>query len=334
MLDRRRRLSLAGLFLPLTFLLGGVSRTLHAPGAVRQPFALKVIAFNTHLLPQIALGLAGNRGQSAYRAQAIGERLAGYDLVGLSEVFDNDRRHELIGSLQQASGDAFHQVWYPRPRGGGFANSGLLLLSRFPIESQHLLTYRHASRFLTHGFRADSFASKGAIHARIRLGGEPAVLVDCFLTHLESRSAAARARQLDDLARFIAEHASSERPAMLMGDLNVAADFPIAAGGDVDSPYEQMLATLCSSGVDWIDIWPALGHGPGGTSVPEKEHGGRRIDYVFVSAPSRAASHALRPRRVAVERFIDPQVTAGTLSDHAAVECLLEWQPGGAAAAK
>lgn len=336
MLDRQSRLSLVGLFLPLLLLLGGVSRPHHAPASARQPLELKVIAFNTHLLPRIALGLAGNRGQGACRAQAIGTRLARYDLVGLSEVFDDERRTELIGRLQQVSGDAFHQVWYPRPRGGGFANSGLLLLSRFPIESHHLLTYRHASRFLTHGFRADSFASKGAIHARIRLGGEPAALVDCFLTHLESRSAAARARQLEDLARFIAEHSSPERPAILMGDLNVAADFPIEAGEHGEhgeSPYVRLLATLRSSGVDWNDVWSALDNRAGGTSAPETEHGGRRIDYVFVSAPCRAASHALRPKRVAVERFIDPQLAEGTLSDHAVVECLLEWQPGNSAAA-
>ncbi len=317
MLLRRAGLPLFALFLPFSLLLGSVSR--------QPPLKLKIIAFNTHLLPRIALRIAGRRGQGPYRAQAIGRRLANYDVVGLSEVFDGERRSELIGSLQQASGNAFNAVWYGRPRGRAFTNSGLLFLSRYPVESQHLITFRHASRFLTHGFRADAFAAKGAIHARITLGDDPPQAIDCFLTHLDSRSASARAGQLGDLVRFIAAHASPQRPAILMGDFNIAADFPLEpSGASHGSLYQQLLTALAVSGIDWIDVWPSLGSGPGGTSAATEEQGGRRIDYVFVSAGNASAACAMRPTRIAVERFYDPRVAEGSLSDHAAVECDFE----------
>jgi endonuclease/exonuclease/phosphatase family metal-dependent hydrolase len=317
MLLRRTGLPLFALFLPFSLLLTTVSR---------QPqFRLKIVAFNTHLLPRIALGIAGRRGQGPYRAQAIGHRLASYDVLGLCEVFDGERRSELIGSLQQASGKAFNAVWYGRPRGRAFTNSGLLFLSRYPVESHHLITYRHASRFLTHGFRADAFAAKGAIHARIKLSDSPRQPIDCFLTHLDSRSASARAGQIDDLVRFIALHASPQRPAILMGDFNIAADFPLESPGATrGSLYQQLLAALTASGIDWIDVWPSLQSGPGGTSAATEEQGGRRIDYVFVSAGNASAACAMRPTRIAVERFYDPRVAEGSLSDHAAVECDFE----------
>ncbi len=189
------------------------------------------------------------------------------------------------------------------------------------------MTYRDASRFISHGFRADGFAAKGVLHARIRLGDAPGESLDCFLTHLESRSAPARKSQLEELARFIAAHASTERPAVLLGDLNIAADYPpCPAKGVSASPYQELLAALASSGLAWIDVWPSLDSGAGGTSEPLDERGGRRIDYVFISAAHDSARNSLRPTSANVERFLDDKVKEGSLSDHAAVVCELEIQ--------
>ena len=73
-----------------------------------------------------------------------------------------------------------------------------------------------------------------------------------------------------------------------------------------------------------IDLWPAIGQGYGGTSDQIREEGGRRIDYIFVLNPLRDAP-TLRPKNVAVNRFLDPKVVA--LSDHSAVEAELIWTP-------
>ncbi|HVX62340.1 MAG TPA: endonuclease/exonuclease/phosphatase family protein [Pirellulales bacterium] len=289
--------------------------------------SLRIVAFNTHLLPGIALQVAGHRGQAAYRAEAIGRRLADYDLAGLCEVFDAQRRDELIGGAATAAPRAFTSLWFPKPRGRSLTNSGLLLLSRLPIEASHLLTYRDASRFISHGFRADGFAAKGVLHARLRLGDAPGELLDCFLTHLESRSAPARKSQVEELARFIAAHASLERPAVLMGDLNIAADYPLRPNKQTAaSPYQELLAALESTGLEWIDVWPSLQSDAGGTNEPLDVRGGRRIDYIFISAAQASARCSLRPTKVRVERFLDDKVKEGSLSDHAAVVCELEIQ--------
>jgi endonuclease/exonuclease/phosphatase family metal-dependent hydrolase len=289
----------------------------------RQSTTLRVIAFNTHLLPAVALAIAGHRSQGDYRSRAIGRRMTDFDIVGLCEVFDEASREQLIDAVRANSADSFAALWYPKPRGRGLTNSGLLLLSRLPIEEHHLLTYRHASRFLTDGFKAEGLAAKGAIHARLKFGDAAGESMDCFLTHLESRSSAARERQLEELARFIAEHAERNRPAILLGDLNVAADIPNREmAGAADSPYQRMLATLRTADLEFIDVWPTLQLEAGGTSDPLAEDGGRRIDYCFVSAPN-GGSASLRPMSVNVERFLDSHLAEGSLSDHAAVECEL-----------
>lgn len=281
----------------------------------REAITFRGLAWNTHLLPRIGERFAGKRSRSDYRATGIGSAVAEYDLVGLCEVFDTAYRQSLIDAAQSQSHDAFQVLWTPKPAGRGWTGSGLLLLSRFPIESHHALTYTHASQFAAHGFRADSFAAKGALHARLRLSERPVISIDCFLTHLESRSDAARSQQLEELAQFIGEHADQNRPALLLGDLNVPGDDQVDAK-DTSSPYGKLLSILSQTGTKWIDAWSVAGHGHGGTSEPLDEKGGRRIDYVFVSA---ARDQRIRVLDAEVLRFLDQEVPEGSLSDHSGV---------------
>ena len=313
---RKTYLSLMTLFLALGGLLFAVRRC-QSPS---RTFRLRIATLNTHLLPHVGEAFASNRGQSEYRAGKIGRWSNDYDLVGLCEVFDDGHRQSLLDAAQSASFDA---LWTPKPPGAQFANSGLVLLTRFPIVVHHAITYEHASRFLTHGFRADAFAAKGALHARILVCRQPLLLADCFLTHLESRSGVARARQLEDLARFIAEHGSADRAAILLGDLNVPAD-PPQGSSPSNSEYGRLLAALRASGLPWGDVWPHAGRGPAGTSDPLTEDGGQRIDYIFFSPLRSAGSSPWRPIRAHALRLLDDKVQEGSLSDHAAVDCEAE----------
>lgn len=287
------------------------------------PLKLKVLTYNTHLLPRVGEPFASRRGRGDYRATMIGRRAAMYDLVGLCEVFDPRYRQKLIDSIQAEVGGKYHVVWTKKPPGIAFANSGLLLLSRFAIEEHHAITYTEASRFSTHGFRADAFAAKGAIHARLRLRAKPALRLDCFLTHLESRAAPARAAQLRQLAEFIREHAGDGRPALLMGDLNVPAR--IGSSAVSDSPYSQLMDALALTGIKLRDAWVPDGRGAGGTSNPMSEDGGNRIDYLWVTCePAGAEPPAVGD--VEVMGFLDSEVPEGSLSDHSGVSCSLEFQ--------
>lgn len=129
---------------------------------------VRLLFFNTHLLPTIAQTVAGHRGQDDYRTAAIANQLDRYDLVGLCEVFESRRREEIIRVLQQNSRNAFHAIEQPKPWGRHLIGSGLLLLSRYPIVGEpHFLTYQDASRVLTSGWKADGFAAKVVIDCAV-----------------------------------------------------------------------------------------------------------------------------------------------------------------------
>jgi endonuclease/exonuclease/phosphatase family metal-dependent hydrolase len=316
----RREALLASLAAVGVLRIAPVSRAQELLPPVNAAAPVRLFFYNTHLLPGIAQTIAGHRGQDEYRTAAIAAKLHRYDLIGLCEVFESDRRREIIRIAQQDSRNAFRAIEQPKPWGRHFIGSGLLMLSRYPIEGEpHFITYRHASRIVTNGWKADGFAAKGAIHARLRLREYPAAYADCFLTHLESVSAKARAEQVKELAGFIAEHASLDRPAILMGDLNVAADFP-ASGGAPDSEYLRLANSLTYGAQRLVDLWPIFHAGRGGTSDALAQEDCRRIDYVFISPPQ-LTGPTVEPLSIRVEPFLDEKVKQGSLSDHAALEC-------------
>jgi endonuclease/exonuclease/phosphatase family metal-dependent hydrolase len=298
----------------------GIAQELFLLPPVAATAPVRLLFFNTHLLPAIAQTLAGHRGQDDYRTAAIAAQLDRYDLIGLCEVFESRRRQEIIHILQQNSHHAFHAIEQSKPWGRHLIGSGLLLLSRYRIVGEpHFLTYKDASRVLTNGWKADGFAAKGAIHAQLRLSEHPPAHVDCFLTHLESVSSSARGEQIKELAGFIAAHASPDRPAILMGDLNVTADYPLTAPSTA-TEYGQLTSALLYGQERFVDLWPAFHAERGGTSDALALENARRIDYVFLSPPT-SMGPMLAPTEIRVEPFLDAKVKQGSLSDHAGVAC-------------
>ncbi len=291
------------------------------PAGIATPSAdLRMLFFNTHLLPGIAQTIAGRRGQDDYRTGAIAAQLLRYDTVGLCEVFEAGRREEIIRTVEEASGNAYSWVHSPAPSGRSLVCGGLLLLTRHAIEGKpHFITYAAASRIYNSGIRADGLSAKGAIHARLRTRTEPGFVFGCFLTHLESVSPKARALQVEELGKFIAEHSSPERPMILMGDLNVEADYPANAGPG-DSEYRQLVGALRYGGQPLVDLWPAMHTERGGTSNALANGECRRIDYVFVSPPQAQAQTMIEPRALRVAPFLDVNIDEGSLSDHAGLE--------------
>ena len=110
-----------------------------------------------------------------------------------------------------------------------------------------------------YGLRADGFAAKGVIHARIALHAEvndnkddkdrknhkePAKKVentlDVFVTHLEARDAAIREQQYVELADFIKKTSDRSCPMLLMGDINTAG-MP-EQRSDPNSQYSKLMA--------------------------------------------------------------------------------------------
>jgi endonuclease/exonuclease/phosphatase family metal-dependent hydrolase len=278
--------------------------------------SFRVLFFNTHLLPTIAQCVAGHRGQADYRTEAIASRLCAYDIIGLCEVFESRRREEIVRIVSQASGSAYQWVESPKPKGRHLIGGGLMLLSRLAIEgAPHVMTYSQASRPLTRGLKADGFAAKGALHVRLQLPGAPGGAIDCFLTHLESVCPIARAAQIIELADFIRAFSAPDRLALLMGDMNVAAEFPAAA--HTEGEYSQLTKALSRSGASLFDAWPAA-HGERGGTRDALAHGNcDRIDYMFISQPVAPRTARLNIVDLRIDPFLDARVAEGSLSDHA-----------------
>jgi endonuclease/exonuclease/phosphatase family metal-dependent hydrolase len=285
---------------------------------------LRVIAYNVQFLPGLA-ALANKRPEPEYRAETIGKLMTQYDIIGLNELFDDKPKELLLAEIEKAWGDRANIVVSPKIQDNRFTG-GLAIISRLPFLETNVHTYTQSSSPEKYGFSADGFATKGILHVRISVSSQAQSpeAIDVFVTHMEAREPAIRPSQYAELAEFIRQHGSPGRPAILMGDFNTRGGE--AEMVDENSAYSLMLRKFRAAQPEsqLLDLWPAIGQGPGGTSDQIREDGGRRIDYIFLLNPKREAP-TLQPRHVAVNRFLDPRVVA--LSDHSAVEAELIWQP-------
>jgi endonuclease/exonuclease/phosphatase family metal-dependent hydrolase len=254
------------------------------------------------------------RGDGEYRVEEQVKRLMCYDIVGLNEIFHEPRRKELLDFFQQAWGSEFHCVMPdPQDRSSFGLDSGLVFLSRFPIVESHTLVFGNDSTFRDNGLLNDGFAKKGAIHARVQT---QSTLIDCFLTHLESKVEVLRNEQYMKLAAFIREHSRADVPVLVLGDFNTIGDQ--ADVDNKDSAYHRMCADLSTARDNWFDMGLMSNRAQWGTRDSDQASGGNRIDYIFLSNPT--SKNHLEPAKCRSLRFADPHV--GFLSDHCAVEAV------------
>ncbi|MBX7164976.1 MAG: endonuclease/exonuclease/phosphatase family protein [Pirellulales bacterium] len=290
-------------------------------GPARAAEPVRAISYNVQFLPSLA-SIANKRGNTKYRAAELGRKLAVYDIVGLQEVFDDAPRNLLLAGLKQAWGDAYAEAVHPRPADGRF-NGGLAIATRLPILAWHATYYTKSSQPKEYGLRADGFAAKGVLHARIARSAERRdEFVDVFITHLEAAADELRPSQYKELAAFIAEHHDPAHPMLVMGDFNTHGN--PADQDDATSAYHQVLTDMRGAApkLRLVDLWPTLhGRELGGTNEQESTEIGNRIDYIFLANP--VTAELLRPRAVRVNPFPDEKTKF--LSDHSAVEADLEW---------
>lgn len=279
---------------------------------------LRVLTYNVQHLP---LDILNKRGSGAHRVQRQVEKFANYDIIALNEVFRHARRRELIDSMKQVWGDDFHAVMPDQEDVTVFGlDSGLLLLTRFPILESHTLTFGNDSLIRERGPIADGYAKKGELHARIGYRSPAGVAcdIDCFATHLESVDASKREVQYSLLSGFIKKHAGPRNPILLLGDFNT-----LGGAREVDdqgSAYSRLRKCLGAIRPGWSDLGEAADSDSHGTSNSDLSSGGVRIDYIFLANSNLGIS--LVPRNAAVQRFPDPLVSF--LSDHCAVEAEFE----------
>ena len=283
---------------------------------------LRVITYNVQFLPE-PVSSQNKRAHPDYRARRIAREVSRYDIVGLQETFHPKYRKLIVDQTRRAWNGTLRQVVSPTPP-GFFTSGGLLLLTRLPLSDSSSMVFANYSRPADYGLRADGFAAKGVLHARIaRCKDEPDNFIDVFVTHLEARADRLRPAQYQELANFVKKTSDPNRPMLLMGDLNTEGQS--AFQNDPQSQYSDLLRRLNEArpngGV--VDLWTRLrGQARGGTTEQESEAIGKRIDYIFLGNPS--APHVqLTPLAIDVQLFQDSKVIA--LSDHNAVAAELEW---------
>lgn len=229
--------------------------------------SVKVLSYNLNALPFGATLFATGQGQYAsQRLRAFARRIAPesggspvpnrpetptrpdeehFDVLALQEVFSTPalpwlcHQRMLVRMLEQrgfrwvvsSPQPGIRRVLFSRQ----WTDSGLLILSRYPIEESHWLEFTHR------GISLDAGAAKGALHARIRIGDRRVHVFNCHLqaTHTNAPKsgahgavggdaaaayAAIRLEQLRELVSFVEEWSGSDTfPVLITGDFNIDA---------------------------------------------------------------------------------------------------------------
>lgn len=282
------------------------------------PASVSLLTLNCGLLRIGALGRA-----LLEPAPFIAERLAALpaalrevdaDIVALQEIYKTAHKRAVMRALA----DRWPHADYPRGRPPHKLDSGLLVLSRFPMPAARFHPFRDAPRdekFFVHRgafetvHETPGFGSLRLLSFHTTAGG----------TRHDPESAAAdaiRARQIDTILD-LAERGAGEAAALLIGDLNAGPPVSmdnyrqVTARGYADLFAEGAGAAAAASAVTWDSQQPLNRRGPHNHQRPQ------RIDHIFLKRAW------LRRWRVAEARIVltEPVVpVAGegrvTVADH------------------
>ena len=231
----------------------------HRPSPTTSDEVLSVIAYNVYLLPSYVRNIPfmGERFALAQeeRAALIPRFLAPYDVVILSEAYDDGARATLLAGLRAQGfryatrilgaacraasrcekGAVYEQpLTEEAPRGGEGdtwfgEDGGVLIASRHPIGAAKELVYADC-------VESDCNAAKGFVYARIDKGGTRYHVIG---THAQfgwdAEKRTAKAAQFRAIRQFIEEHSGipREEPIIVGGDFNVLRhSFDILLGDD------------------------------------------------------------------------------------------------------
>ena len=300
------------------------------PGAARGPVIapygpVRVLVYNVKMLPWPAGDTVADRRRIRLIARAILAEAPRYDVVCLTEVFNETLREELMELLAEAYP---HQVVRCEAEADLRQDSGLCLLSRFSFRRAAGRDLCAFTAFpLAWTWTADMLAAKGVLGVPLDLGEGRDLWI--FLTHLQAdpdavgEFEAVRAEQLGWIRAFMGRclvggEPGRTRAALLVGDLNVVADSPEygrmkALLGDPRDAHDEVHAG--EVGYTWD---------PGDNSLLEGvDAPGQRLDYALIFDRLLSADGStwtelatLHVEDCAVRRYRDRD---GDYSDHHAV---------------
>lgn len=245
------------------------------------------------------------------RMQAIGEGFGRWqaDVIALQEVWTEDAREILAAAGRRAG---YPALWH---REAAFGGSGLMVLSRLPIVSQHFTRYRLAG-LPQRPFHGDYYSGKGFVSLELATALGPVHLVD---THLHANYSGPeerdeyrgiRASQAIELA---AAARSIRGPVFALGDFNTReGEVPYAILRDIGG-LRDVAASLDRRQATCLSPHP----------YRPTRAGEARIDLILARGGG-----GLAVRDISIERVFDEPLDfegqPGAYSDHAGVLATLE----------
>lgn len=272
-------------------------------GSVPRPMRLRVVSLNVWALPAPVGRHVGERVDLILRDLPALD----CDVALFQEVWRDEVREEMRAGGRAAG--LPHCWWLPGPARGG---SGLLALSRWPIEDPHF------RRFTLCGIpqridQMDYYSGKGIARFTVRPDGRPLVLCN---THLHARYAGLEVEddyighRAAEIVEIADELRSIREPVVAVGDFNLR---------DVSPEYRLLIGMT-----GLVDVAAQLGE-KRPTSILDNAWrrlrgsvSESRIDYVFGRSGTREGITPVAAKRV----FDTPVEVAGrtrAYSDHAGV---------------
>ena len=187
-----------------------------------RPKHLKALQYNVFWRPEFS-----HIGREEYlreRMEQTVDRIVedGYDLVGIEEAWQlgSDLVDDFVKLLRERGYKYIVSGELPGLFTRLCLDSGLLLISKYPIVAYDAMTY-------VDSYKIDYIYGKGALYGRVNVGNNAHVHV--FVTHLQAtytllaspEDKAIRKKQLAQLRKFIEKNAIDGAPIMVFGDFNV-----------------------------------------------------------------------------------------------------------------
>ncbi|KAI9183365.1 hypothetical protein H9P43_004282 [Blastocladiella emersonii ATCC 22665] len=203
---------------------------LATPRAIDPPYSIRLLSYNMFLRPLMVVDAAtfmSNDYKETRTDMFCAAEFEHYDVMCLQEVYDPSLRDSLKSAARRWD---FHYC-AEGPTSGVALNSGILILSRFPILEPHVQAFHH-------GTGLDQLSAKGFVTCKLLMprGGTLNLVVAHLQANgpsgainapLTSEWAATRYSQLLELAGTLRNRSHLvDAGLLLVGDLNVVGGTP------------------------------------------------------------------------------------------------------------
>jgi endonuclease/exonuclease/phosphatase family metal-dependent hydrolase len=264
----------------------------------------------------------------AERANLLGDRLNSFDIVCLNEAFQFGS-HLVKDFVESMRTKGFPYAVSSKPVScfsKHVLDSGLLILSKFPIVRTDSITYSKGCSF-------DAYAAKGCLFAGVSIGDDR--LINVFTTHLQASYGNVtdidfdvRSSQVKELQSFIARYSDPSIPNFLLGDMNTDSREEGAEYGNMMNglaiPDWELTDTLKISGHPYTIADWGEGGGPGEKVLTQKSDWNwpKSIDYVFIYQNNERKW--IKEYSSEIVKFEVTGKAYRQLSDHYGIRCRVE----------